>query len=151
MLPIKIFGLGHYLPKKQITSLELDQRLNLTPGSVEKKSGIKVRYFANETETTSAMGAIAAKHALDDAGLKLNDIDVIIGACGIGEQAIPCTAALIQKKLGLETSGIPCFDINSTCLSFLTALETAAYFIQGQRFKHALIVILRAATNCGFP
>ncbi|WP_019215433.1 3-oxoacyl-[acyl-carrier-protein] synthase III C-terminal domain-containing protein [Legionella tunisiensis] len=58
----------------------------------------------------------------------------------MGEQAIPSTSTLIQKQLGLESSGITCFDINSTCLSFLTALDTMAYLIESGRFKRALIV-----------
>lgn len=135
-----MMGLAHYLPKNRVTARALDQRLALTPGSVEKKSGLKVRHFANQEETASTMGAIAAKRALSDANLKLTDIDAIIGASGVPEQALPCTAALIQKKLGLQHSGIPCFDINTTCLSFLTAVETAAYLIEGGRFKRVLIV-----------
>lgn len=140
MLSVKMLGLGHYLPEQQVSSEELDHRLGLTPGSVEKKSGLKVRHFASPDETTSVMGALAAQKAVKDAQMDFNQIDAIIAACGVGEQAIPCNAVLIQKKLGLENSGIPCFDINSTCLSFLTAVEAAAYFIEGKRFKNVLIV-----------
>jgi 3-oxoacyl-[acyl-carrier-protein] synthase-3 len=86
------------------------------------------------------MGAQAALLAIKYAGISLTDIDVIISACGAAEQPIPCTAILIQKQLGLEKSGIPCFDINSTCLSFLTALDTTSYLIDAGRFQRALII-----------
>lgn len=140
MLNIKIIGIGRYLPYTKVSSVELDSKLGLPLGSIEKKSGLISRHFALAQETTSYMGAQAALEALKNAELELSDIDVIIGACGAGEQPIPCTAALIQKQLGLETSGIACFDINSTCLSFLTALDTISYLIDGGRFKRALIV-----------
>lgn len=72
--------------------------------------------------------------------MTIENIDLIVGACGVGQQAIPCNAALFQQALGAETSGIPCFDVNSTCLSFLSALELAAYFIIGKRYKNILII-----------
>lgn len=137
---IRIIGMGKYLPQNKVLSSALDVKLSLPPGSVEKKSGLVSRHFASLHETTSYMGAKAALEAVKNAHLKLTDIDVIVSACGVGEQAIPSTSSLIQKQLGLETSGITCFDINSTCLSFLTALDTMAYLIESGRFKRALIV-----------
>lgn len=140
MLPMQLKGLGYYLPENPISSESLDKKLNLAPGTVENKSGIKLRHFALPKQTAAELGAIAAHRALQDAEMSLSDIDVIVGACGVGQQAIPCTAALFQKALGLENSGIPCFDINSTCLSFISAVETLSYMILGDRFKNALII-----------
>jgi 3-oxoacyl-[acyl-carrier-protein] synthase-3 len=140
MPAVKITGLGQYLPENIILSSQLDKQLNLPVGSVQKKSGLISRHFAAAHETTSYMGAQAALRAIEHAGITLSDIDVIISACGASEQPIPCTAVLIQKQLGLEQSGIPCFDINSTCLSFLTAVDTTSYLIEAGRFKRALIV-----------
>ncbi len=140
MRNIKIIGIGRYVPRHLVSSIELDKKLNLPLGSVEKKSGLISRYFASSDETTSYMGSQAALEAINEAGIDLNDIDLIISACGAGEQPIPSTASLIQKQLGLESSGIACFDINSTCLSFLTALDTISYLIDAGRYKRALIV-----------
>lgn len=140
MLDVKITGLGKYLPENKILSTDLDNKLNLPSGSVQKKSGIISRHFAAPHETTSYMGAQAALKAIEYAKITLSDIDVIISACGAGEQPIPCTAVLIQKQLGLEASGIPCFDINSTCLSFFSALDTISHLIHSGRFNRALIV-----------
>ncbi|RUR11152.1 beta-ketoacyl-ACP synthase III [Legionella sp. km772] len=140
MLAVKIIGLAQYLPRDVVYSHDLDKQLGLPPETVQMKSGLISRHFANPEETTSYMAAQAALRALSNAQCSLNDIDVIISACGAPEQLIPCTAALVQKQLGLEHSGIPSFDINSTCLSFLTALDTVAYLIAGGRYQRALIV-----------
>jgi 3-oxoacyl-[acyl-carrier-protein] synthase-3 len=140
MPAVKITGMGRYLPRNKVLSTELDSKLNLPVGSVQKKSGLISRHFASTDETTSYMGAQAALMAAQQAQIKLTGVDAIISACGVGEQAIPCTSALIQKQLGLEKSGIACFDVNSTCLSFVSALDIASYLIEGGRFKRVLIV-----------
>ncbi|WP_133127785.1 beta-ketoacyl-ACP synthase III [Legionella nagasakiensis] len=139
MPAVKITGMGQYLPLNKILSTELDAKLGLETGRVEKKSGLVSRRFAQAHETTSFMAAQAALVAVEQAGIALSKLDAIISACGASEQLLPCSAALIQKQLGLEQSGIPCFDVNSTCLSFLTALDTASYLIAGGRFNRVLI------------
>ncbi|KTD74554.1 beta-ketoacyl-ACP synthase III [Legionella tucsonensis] len=140
MPAVKVTGMGCYLPRNKVLSTELDFQLNLPKGSVQKKSGLISRHFASPDETTSYMGAQAALAAVRQANIKLTEIDAIISACGVGEQAIPCTSALIQKQLGLEQSGTACFDINSTCLSFISALDIASYLVEGARYKRVLIV-----------
>ncbi len=139
-LPIKILGIGRYLPRTQVLSTKLDDDLGLPEGSVEKKSGLFSRYFSAHDETTSYMASRAALAAIEHANVSLSSIDLIIAACGVGEQLLPCTAALVQRQLGLEHSGIACFDVNSTCLSFITALDIAAHLLTHQRFNRALIV-----------
>jgi 3-oxoacyl-[acyl-carrier-protein] synthase-3 len=140
MATVKIVGLAQYLPKNKVYSADLDTKLGLSVGSVQQKSGLISRYFASKEETTSYMAAQAALKAIKNANLSLQDIDLIISACGAAEQPLPCTAVLVQKQLGLEQSGIACFDINSTCLSFITALDTVSYLIAANRYKRALIV-----------
>lgn len=139
MRRVKILSTGKYLPKKQVTAQEIELRLGLSKGWVEKKSGVLVRHFA-EGETASQMGAFAAKDALVAAGLSIRDIDCLISTSGIPEQAIPCTAALIQKQLGAIDSGIPAFDINSTCLSFITGLDMVSYLVDAGRYNRVLLV-----------
>lgn len=135
----KILGSGKYLPNRIVTSAEIDKRIDVEEGWTEKKSGIKTRHFV-EGETASYMGMRAARDAIQNAGINLGDIDCIIGANGITEQPIPCNAALLQKALGLSGSGVPCFDINSTCLSFLAALDMASYLIEAGAYRHILVV-----------
>ena len=144
---VKIVSTGKYLPKRKVYSTELDAKLGLPEGTVEAKSGVHVRHQI-QGETLVQMGCAAAKMALDKAGMDAAQIDVIISAGGIMQQPIPCTAALMQEELGLGSSGIPSFDINSTCLSFVTALDQISYLIQAGRYKNALI-ISADISSCG--
>lgn len=142
----KIKGSGHYLPQRVVTSLELDEKAGVAAGVFENASGVKSRRYANDEESSSFMGARAAIAALESARLKFADIDLILGACGTPEQAIPCTAALIQKAMGQEHSGTPCFDVNSTCLSFISAFQVAASLIQQGVYRNILIVSSEVAS-----
>jgi 3-oxoacyl-[acyl-carrier-protein] synthase III len=83
---------------------------------------------------------MAAQAAIAAADWSASDLDVIIAACGVMEQPIPGTACLIQRRLGLGGSGLPCFDVNATCLSFLVALDTLSLGARAGRWRKALIV-----------
>ncbi|MEB3222245.1 MAG: beta-ketoacyl-ACP synthase 3 [Candidatus Sericytochromatia bacterium] len=136
---IRIRSVGRYLPTTVVTAAALDERMGLPPGTVAAESGVLERRYAGD-ELASSMGAKAARQALEAGGLALADVDLILGACGTPEQAIPCNAALIQRALGAERSGIPAFDVNSTCLSFLTALDVASCLIEAGRYRRVLVV-----------
>ncbi|WP_172194637.1 beta-ketoacyl-ACP synthase III [Saccharibacillus qingshengii] len=143
---IKITGTGRYLPGIGIAAEEIDRRIGAEPGWVMRKTSVANRHFAGE-ETASEMGANAAREALERAGLTFADIDCLVCASGTMQQPIPCTAALIQRALGEEESGVPCFDINSTCLSFVTALDTLSYLIDAGRYRRILIVSSEIASK----
>lgn len=133
-------GTGSYLPRQTVSAADYDRLTGLAPGSVAARFGITRRHRADAEETTSWMAAEAGHRALDDAGWQAGSLDVIIAACGVMEQPIPSTAALVQRRLGLGDSGIPAFDINATCLSFLLAFDRAlAGFALGE-WRRALIV-----------
>lgn len=140
MIPLRIAGNGIYTPQKRVPSNELDKIYGRDEGWTESRFGIKQRGIASPHETSSYMGAQAAQIALAKAGWKAEDLDVIIGACGVMEQPIPSTSVLIQQKLGLGKSGIPAFDVNLTCLSFLSALDIASMGMACGRWKKALVV-----------
>ncbi|PJD97240.1 MAG: 3-oxoacyl-ACP synthase [Parachlamydia sp.] len=136
---IKLLGTGKYLPNKKISAEELAEKIGVTKEWIMKKSGVETRYFV-ESETTAFMGAQAGLQAIQNAGLSLKEIDAVVSAGGVMQQSIPCTAALIQQELGLEGSGIPAFDINSTCLGFVTALDLLSSMITCGRYKNILLV-----------
>lgn len=142
---VKIIGTGKYLPKQVVTAEELDRKLGVADGWVRRKTDVIVRHYVQE-ETSSQMGALAAAAALEDAGLTFADIDCLVSTSGTVEQSIPCTAALIQKALGQEHSGVPAFDINSTCLSFLTGFDVISYMIAAGRYTHVLLVSTEIAS-----
>ncbi|MEG3086977.1 3-oxoacyl-[acyl-carrier-protein] synthase III C-terminal domain-containing protein [Sphingomonas sp. PB4P5] len=135
-----IAGAGTCLPRATISAAELDRLTAQPPGSTAARFGVTLRHRADPDETSSAMAAYAACRALDDAGWRGDSLDVIISACGVMEQPIPGTAALVQRRLGLGASGIPAFDVNATCLSFLIAFDRVlAGFALGE-WRRALIV-----------
>ncbi|MNI19264.1 3-oxoacyl-[acyl-carrier-protein] synthase 3 [compost metagenome] len=143
---VKIEGIGKYLPQRMVTDEELDIRLNVSRGWVRKKTDVARRYFA-ENETAVQMGAKAAYSALEAAGLSFNDIDCLVCTSGTMEQPIPCTASLIQKEMGQEKSGVPSFDINSTCLSFVTGLDVMSYMVHAGRYRRVLLVATEIASK----
>ncbi len=137
---LRIQGSGAVQPATRIHSDEIDRRLDRPSGWTRENFHIDSRAVATGEETTSSLAAAAATLALDSAGWAAGDIDVLIGACGVMEQPIPGAATLIQRRLGLGGSGIPAFDVNATCLSFLLALDLVDMGFAAGRWRRALIV-----------
>ena len=120
MRKLEIKSYGIYLPENTITF------------------GESTRYrIKNETQIDMAAKAIQV--ALTNANMKINDIDCIVSACAVGSQPIPCTAALIHERVAKGTS-IPAMDINTTCTSFITALDVMSYMLEANRYKNIIIV-----------
>ncbi len=134
-----IAGWGHYLPRNAVSSAALDAAHGMEDGWTHDQFGILSRHVASGDETSSMMGAAAAQKALDMAGWAHGEFDAIIGGCGVMEQPIPSTAALVQNRLGLGASGIPAFDVNQSCLSFMTALDVASMGMACGRWKRVLV------------
>jgi 3-oxoacyl-[acyl-carrier-protein] synthase-3 len=123
----------------------MDQRLEVPPGWSLRVSDVHTRHFA-DGETASSMGAKAAHAALEAANLSFSDIDCLVSTSGTAEQAIPCTAALIQKAMGYGQSGTPAFDVNSTCLSFVVGMDVISYMIAAGRYRKVLLVATEIAS-----
>ena len=138
--PICIEGTGIYRPQRELASREIDLRLGWPAGETERRFGIVSRAVAGPEETSSLMAAAAARRALDAAGIEPDQVDLILGACGVGEQPIPATATLVHAHLGLQKTGIAAFDMGATCLSFVAALDHAALKIASGRAERVLIV-----------
>jgi 3-oxoacyl-[acyl-carrier-protein] synthase III len=117
---VRVVATGAYLPATVVPSHELDARFGLPPGTVERRTGMRTRRWV-DGETTSGMAAAAIAEALAGAGLAAEAIDLLVCASGVAERPIPSTASLVARHLGI--SGIACYDVNATCLSFLVALD----------------------------
>jgi 3-oxoacyl-[acyl-carrier-protein] synthase III len=142
---LRILSTGAALPAEAVTSAELDVRLGLPSGTVEKRTGVRVRYFQTRGGPAT-LAAEAAHRALAAAGLGLGDIDCLIAASGTPDQAMPSNASLIHRELGL--SGTPAFDIGASCLGFLVALDTVSCLFESGRYRRVLIVASDLA-SCG--
>ena len=137
-------GTGIYLPKNVVTDVDIDQRAKLSPGWTKKHSGVLTRHFVSN-ETAAGMGARAVTDALANAGLTLNDVDCLVCTSATMAQPIPCTAALISEELK-PRKNIPAFDINATCLSFLTGLDTISYLVAAGRYRCVVLVATEIAS-----
>ena len=111
--------------------------IELPKNTVELKG--QVRYRISEGESQISLAVSACEKALKNANITINDIDCIVSASAVGIQPIPCTAALIHEKIAKGTS-IPALDINTTCTSFITALDTMSYLVEAGRYERVLIV-----------
>lgn len=94
----------------------------------------QIRYRISEGESQISLAVSACEKALKNANITINDIDCIVSASAVGIQPIPCTAALIHEKIAKGTS-IPALDINTTCTSFITALDTMSYLVEAGRYE----------------
>ncbi|MGN7764989.1 beta-ketoacyl-ACP synthase III [Paenibacillus sp. 22594] len=143
---VKILGTGKYLPARKVTDEELDMMLGTPAGWVGKITGVGLRHYAGEGETASSMGAKAAEAALAAAGLSFSDIDCLVCTSGTKEQPLPSTAVFIQQAMGQGDSGVPAFDIDSTCLSFLVGLDVMSYMVEAGRYRNVLLVATEIAS-----
>ena len=148
MLPVKIRATGAYIPCTAVHSTELDARFGCPPGHVEELTGIRTRYYGNELETAPYMGAKAVGDALQRADLSIKQLDALVSVSGTSAQLIPCTASLILRDLGELDAGIPAFDFNATCLSFIVGLDTISHLIAARRYNR--VALVAAESNAVF-
>ncbi|MZR31032.1 beta-ketoacyl-ACP synthase III [Sneathiella litorea] len=133
-----ITATGSYLPKRILTNAELAKIVDTSDEWIVARSGIKQRHIAADDELTSDLATHAAKAALDMAGLKPDDIDLIVLATATPDETFPATATVVQKKLGM-TQGFA-FDIQAVCTGFLYALATADNFVKSGQVNRALVI-----------
>lgn len=133
-----ITGVGAALPKKVLTNKELESMVETTDEWIQQRTGIKQRYIADSTETTVSLGVEAAKQAIINAGLRSEDIDLIILATATPNHTFPSSATEIQAALGI-THGFA-FDIHAVCSGFIYALNTASLYLRNSMAKRALVI-----------
>ena len=138
MVRTVIRGCGGYLPERVVTNNDLAKLVDTSDRWITERTGIRERRIAAEGELTSSMGALAARAALDDAGLAPEDIDLIILATSTPDQTFPATAVTIQAELGI-THGAA-FDMQAVCSGFVFALATADSYLKSGQFKRALVI-----------
>jgi 3-oxoacyl-[acyl-carrier-protein] synthase-3 len=131
-------GVGGYLPEKVLTNEDLAKMVDTTDEWIAARTGIRKRHIAADGETTSDLGTIAARRALEAAGLTPDDIDLIVVATATPDYTFPATATIIQQKLGM-THGAG-FDLQAVCSGFVFAIATADNFLVRGQFERALVI-----------
>ena len=134
----RISGTGGYLPERVVTNKDLEDMVDTSDEWIQERSGIKRRHIAADGETTSDMGLVAAKRALDSAGLTADDVDLIIVATTTPDKVFPSTACIVQRLL--KVKNIPAFDVHAACSGFIYALDIANRFITTGGAKNVLVI-----------
>jgi len=137
-MSIKIVGIGSYLPEKILTNSEITSFVETTDEWIQKNLGIKERRISSDDELSSDLAVHSSLNAINDAGLKVDDIDFIIMATSSPDRISPSTACLLQEKIGAFNAA--CVDINAVCPGFLYGLQIAKGLLSIGQYKNVLLV-----------
>jgi 3-oxoacyl-[acyl-carrier-protein] synthase-3 len=135
---MKIIGTGFYVPDKILTNADLEKMVDTSDEWITSRSGIKERRIATFEQASSDLGIEAGKRALSSAGLRADDIDLIITATSTPDTIFPSTGCWIQK--GLDAGMIPAFDISAGCTGFIYGLILAESLILTGANKRILVI-----------
>lgn len=133
-----VIGVGGYLPEKVRTNQDISEMVDTTDSWIYERTGIRSRHIAADHETASSMAEIAARQAIDMAGIDPQEIDLIIVATGTPDRVYPSTACLLQERLGIKH----CvgFDIQAACSGSVFGLSIADQYIKTGFAKKVLVV-----------
>lgn len=134
---IRIIGTGMYVPENVVTNEDFTKIIDTSDEWIVKMTGIKTRHIADGISTIK-MGANAAADAVSNAGLKPEDIDVIIASTVSSDCSTPSLACLIANEIGAHSA--VSFDINCACAGFVFALDLAKRYLSDGEYKNILIV-----------
>ncbi|MEQ1968859.1 3-oxoacyl-[acyl-carrier-protein] synthase III C-terminal domain-containing protein [Xenorhabdus nematophila] len=146
LIPLKIIASGTALPESKVYSSDLDLRFNKPNGFVQKRSGIEYRYHSDYETSPAKFAAVALNETLKNHQIPPDSVDLLIAASAIPIQALPYSAAHILKESQLK-AGTACFDINSSCVSFVSALSVAAGLLATKQYRRIAIVSSEMASR----
>jgi len=139
----RITGTGSFLPPRRLTNADLvaelaSQGVESSDEWIVERTGIRARHFVEAGSASSDLGVQAARNAIEAAGIKPEDIDLIIVATSTPDMVFPSTATMLQHKLGI--AGCPAFDVQAVCSGFIYALTVADALIQSGSATKALVI-----------
>ena len=134
---VAVKGTGRALPEKVLTNFDLEKMVDTTDEWITVRTGMKERHIG-EKESVAYLAHKACVAALENAGKRAEDVELIIVATCTTEMLLPCTGCRIQNMLGAKDA--IAFDINAACGGFLFALSTAYHYIKAGTCKNALVV-----------
>jgi 3-oxoacyl-[acyl-carrier-protein] synthase III len=134
----RIIGTGSYLPEKVLTNAELEGMVDTTDEWIRTRTGIERRHLAAADQTTCDLAEAAARRAMQAAGVRPSDIDLIVLGTTTPDQVFPSTACLVQARLGI--AGPPAIQLEAACTGFIYALSIADKFIRLNEANCALVI-----------
>jgi 3-oxoacyl-[acyl-carrier-protein] synthase III len=133
-----IIGIGRYLPEKILTNADLEKIVDTSDEWIRSRTGIEERRIAAEDVDTSDMAFEAAKKAISNAGISVEEIDMILVATVTPDRPFPSISCMLQEKLGAKKAAA--MDISAACAGFMYGMVTAKQFIESGVYKHVLVV-----------
>ncbi|MHB1361298.1 MAG: beta-ketoacyl-ACP synthase III [Thermoleophilia bacterium] len=137
-IPVKISSVGTHVPDRIVTNDDLSLTLDTSDEWISTRSGIRERRIAADDQAASDLGAVAAARALEAAGVRPSELDLIITASLSPDMLFPATASFISGKIGAD--GVPAFDLSAACTGFIYALATGSAFIASGQAEKVLVV-----------
>tara|TARA_B100001121_G_C18619179_1_gene588447 strand:- start:41 stop:979 length:939 start_codon:yes stop_codon:yes gene_type:complete len=134
----KIISSGSYLPERVLTNKELESIVDTSDEWITERTGIKERRISSEDETSVDMAYHASKNAIENSGIKKEEIGAIFLATCTPERKFPSTAVLLQNRLNIKNAFS--VDLNAACTGFIYALDIAKKYIESGQVKYALVV-----------
>jgi 3-oxoacyl-[acyl-carrier-protein] synthase III len=135
---VHIVGTGSYVPDRVLTNTDLEKMVDTTDEWIVTRTGIKERRIAPDYMCTSDMAVEAARRAMEQAGIREDEIDLIILATITPDMPFPATACLVQQKLGAKKAAA--FDMEAACSGFVYGLEIGQQFITSGTFDTVLVI-----------
>jgi 3-oxoacyl-[acyl-carrier-protein] synthase-3 len=135
---VAIIGTGHYVGERILTNADLEKMVDTTDEWIVTRSGIRERHIAREDQATSDLAAEASRRAMASAGVKPEEIDLIIVATITPDMPFPNTACFVQNLIGAKNA--TCIGLEAACTGFLYALDAASQYLLTGRFKTALVI-----------
>ncbi len=132
-----IAGLGSHLPERVVPNAWFEGLVDTSDEWIRERTGIAERRFAADEEATSDLAVVAARRALEDAGVSPEQLDLIVCATLTPDTPIPATAVWVQRKLGVSC---PAFDVNAACAGFSYAIATATAFVESGAADTVLVL-----------
>lgn len=136
----RIVGTGTYLPVNLVTNDDMVKKYGVDTSDawIRERTGIGSRRIAAENEATSDMAVGASRHALKMAGIRPEELDLIIVGTVTPDMPFPATATFVQAKIGATHAA--CFDVSAACAGSLFALSVADSFIRSGQYKRILVI-----------
>lgn len=131
-------GTGSYVPEKILTNDDLMKIVDTSDEWITTRTGIKTRHVASDGETTATLAAEAARRALKDAGMKPEELSLIILGTVTPEMVFPSTACFVQDMIGAKNAWA--FDLSAACSGFVYGLSIAQQFVSSGLYKNALVI-----------
>lgn len=148
MRGIKIIGTGSYLPETVADNAWFSEFLDTSDEWIESRTGIRERRFSVD-KPNFVMAGEAAARAIEDSGLKPEDIDLVLASTCSPDFFYPALSCLVQRHVGAVNAGA--YDVNSACTGFISALDAASRYLQDDDYKNILIVASeRLAPHCDY-